>query len=184
MPFVTHGTPELYASAAWDAFRATPEARFIAMMEGKYLLRAPFEATKALRYEQPAELATWGHGSALLAIAMGLSFWRYRLAAHAFEAFDGWVDRLPALEGRTAKRVFGSIRTRIRSCAAAVIRQIARCEWSTALARSAVQLGARLCLAKQPGPRSSARLAVRRVVALPQWCMWRVGSFFSTLLKV
>jgi type VI secretion system protein ImpC len=107
MPFVTHGTAELYASAAWDAFRETPEARFIVMMEGEYLLRPAFEATRALSYEQPAELGTWGQGSALLAITMGLSFWRYRLAVHAFQAFEGWVDKLPALEGRTARRMFG-----------------------------------------------------------------------------
>jgi type VI secretion system protein ImpC len=87
------------ASWRWSSFRRGEGARFVSLVAGRWLARAPFRhdasAERPWPFHEAEGAPRLASGALLVALTLARSFERYRTPIHAFGATDGEVEGLP-----------------------------------------------------------------------------------------
>ncbi|MFO0554727.1 MAG: type VI secretion system contractile sheath large subunit [Polyangiaceae bacterium] len=93
------------AHSKWHAVRGTPDARFVLLLLGRSLARAPYPSSFAVFARRGERVASdddlvWQHPSCLVAALIARSFATYRLGCHVAGEVSGRLEGLPTYRGR------------------------------------------------------------------------------------
>jgi type VI secretion system protein ImpC len=100
-----HPTTQWDPPSRWGAFRRGEESRFVSLVAGRWLARAPERhdacAERPWPFRESVAALRYASGALLVALSFARSFVAYRTPIHAFGPVDGSVAELPRHEGRS-----------------------------------------------------------------------------------